>query len=75
MLAIKDQMDNSECIVKVLGHVVVSPNVVVGYMDYWDGLYEWARHGLGPCMLVWTIVLYVAERDHMVPEMPLSTVG
>jgi hypothetical protein len=38
--------------VKVLRHVVVSPNTVVGHMKCWDGLCEWAGRGPGPCMLV-----------------------
>ena len=33
------------CIVKVFGHVVVGPNVVVGRMKCWDGLCKWAGHG------------------------------
>jgi hypothetical protein len=27
------------------------------------------------CLSIWTMVLYVVERDHMAPEMPSSTIG
>jgi hypothetical protein len=38
--------------VKVLGHVFVGLNAVVGRMECWDGLCEWTGCGPGPCMLI-----------------------
>jgi hypothetical protein len=48
----KDQRGYDTCTVKVLRHVGVGPNAVVGCMDCWDGLCELVGRGPGPFMLV-----------------------